>query len=120
MNSSREVKGERFETIGISAACYGALTLIEVTTLREAGQNTAASAAVVEAIVIGIIIAVVEVAGTILYSEWARDQDCKRGVLIGNNQIVRDIRHCQSQGKSFTIHDSSYAACGAGAGATCN
>lgn len=99
---------------------YGALTPIEVTTLREAGQNTAASAAIVEGIVIGIIIAVVEVVGTILYSEWADNRDCQRGVIAGNNQIVRDIHACQRQGRSFTIHDSTTATCGAGAGATCN
>jgi hypothetical protein len=99
---------------------HGTLTPIEITTLREAGRNTAASAAVVEGIVIGIIVAVVEVVGTILYSEWADNRDCQRGVIAGNNQIVRDIRACQRQGKSFTIHDSTTATCGAGAGATCN
>lgn len=67
-----------------------------------------------------ILGAVVEVVATIIYSEWADQRECRRGVIAGNNQIVRDIRACQSQGRGFVIHDSTAATCGAGAGATCN
>jgi hypothetical protein len=99
---------------------YGTLTPIEVTTLREAGQNTAASVTLVEGILLAILGAVVEVVATIIYSEFSDRRQCERGVIAGNNQIVRDIRQCQSQGKSFTIHDSSFADCGSSAYASCN
>ena len=103
---------------------YGTLTPAYVTTLREAGQNTAASAAVVEVVVIAVIGAVigavVEGAISVAFSMWSDEKECRRGVIAGNTQIVRDIRQCQSQGKSFTIYDSTMATCGAGAGASCN
>jgi hypothetical protein len=104
---------------GNTVVGYGVLTPSEVATLREAGQNID-KGTVAEAIIIGLIIVIVEIAATIAYSEWADSRDCQRGMIAGNNQIIRDIRHCQSQGRGFTIHDSTAADCGASAGATCN